>query len=157
MQQSELQLYERVLERMLAAQWIADYRFSGGGLEIQWAKDGRKCACLLKKIIRGFELNTPEQAVRFDVLCTNSLQEQPRLGEVSTEIARFWRDCLEKLHLTSDEIDFMCMVQGLTEFGPDDDGSGSNRAKSERSSESESRPWNRAQRIGFDVMPGSTR
>lgn len=124
MHRTEFQIYERILERMVAANWVRKDAFRAGKTpQIEWTEEGRRRARLLKRIIESFQLNTDlAKAVRFDTICENSLLEQPAPGAVDREIARFWRSCLNDLNVATDESDFLCLIHGVQEFGPYDEG-----------------------------------
>lgn len=113
--------YVHVLERMLAAGWIVEYRFmESAGIRIEWSKASRKSVQLLRRIVRGFQLNANQRtAVRFDQLCENSLGGHPAPGAVDPELARFWRESLNQLQLSREDGDFVWFIRAMEEFGPE--------------------------------------
>lgn len=122
MTRQDFQVYLRTLERMLAAGWITAYRFTERtGLQIQWNNAELKSVRLLKRIVKSFQLNASHaQAARFDQMCENCLRQHSTPGAIDPELARFWRDCLNELNLSRDERDFICLMHGILDFGPEE-------------------------------------
>lgn len=117
----QFQIYEPVLGRMSQAGWLNTYALGPGrGMQLGWTPDGWRRAYLLRRIIESFQLNAnPLNAVNFDTLCASAIQGETHVA-VDPAIATFWYRCMGDLKLARDEMDFITLLQALSEFGPSD-------------------------------------
>jgi hypothetical protein len=111
-----------VMDRMLRARWLRDYTFTtGNGFHLGWYPEGARKAICLKLIAASFGLSDDNRApLGFDIIAQGDpIPDWLISFPMDAAVARYWRLCIEELHLRNDGNGLFALIQVVEGWAPD--------------------------------------